>query len=181
MNLKTKIATIAAASFFALSIGTSVLAQNTVDQAVTAGTTLTASFTSATLAPVVFSNAAQTNGGMLSLAVVDGRGNNAGWNVSVISTAFNPKEGDAPAIAATGFVYAPLRHGAIVANSGTTLGVTNVGATGSLGVTHVPLRAAILFGTGNYTAPLAVDLAIPAQQPVGVYQATLTVTIATGP
>jgi hypothetical protein len=181
MTFKTKIATAVTASFFILSMGTVALAQDTVTQTVLGGTTLTASIGAATLDPVTFSNVLQTNDGTLNLIVTDGRGNNAGWNVSVISTAFLPTVGTAPAIGAAGFTFDPLNHDPIVATTGVLTGVSNAGATGSLVGATVPLQASLGNGTGSYLAPLAVSLDIPAQQPVGVYQATLTVTIATGP
>lgn len=182
MNLRTRIATAATVSLFALSLVVGVSAQNTVDQQITGGSgVLTAVFTAATLSPRPFSNSTQTSTGTLNLVVEDSRGTNAGWNVSVIAAAFLPvAPTTGPAIGTAGFTYV-TPHSAVIAVTGVTTGVSNAGATGSLVGAHVPLNAQIGSGTGDYIAPLNVALDIPAAQPIGTYRSILTVTIATGP
>lgn len=127
----------------------------------------------------VFSDENGTAAGLLTLSITDGRGTRAGWNVTLQSDDFLPSEGEAGAIPASGF--------RIVSDAGIS---SSIGETDGIEVINsgVPLhdgtrivRAAEGYGTGRFTQQLEVELDIPAWQPVGTYQADMTVTIASGP
>lgn len=162
-----------------------VLAVDTVTQAVNAGTR-SASVADTTLTAVTYSHSAQTNTGSLTLTADDSSGTGAGWNVTILSSAFAyTGTNGGTAIPAANFsitsAAAPTMTAgqAIDATGGPKVPAT--GSTGTLDVARKTIQANAGFGQGTYTQALGVSLNIPAQSRAGTYTGTLTVTISSGP
>jgi len=185
MNLKTQFTTIAAASIFALSLGTSALAENTVTQVITGGS-LTASIADATLTPIAFSNEAGTSTGMLQVEVNDARGTDDGWSVTIQSTGGFSGTDDGindvtgKTIPAAGFAITGY-DGSPVASPVVATGAVQGTDTGVLTTAHTVMTAAGGGGTGIFTQGVNIELNIPAQTAVGTYVATVTVLTADAP
>lgn len=180
MNLKSKIITFAAASIFALSLGTSVYAEK-VSQEITAGSVLTASLApDSSLATKPYSHQMQTSDGTLVLRVEDGRGTNAGWSVTLQAGPFNAMPGtNAQAIPASGFRL--TGGGQLTATAGSPDGIQIGQVNTPLNSAQRVLRADQGKGTGIYSQELQVQLDIPGGQTVGTYQSDVIVNIASGP
>jgi|GEM_PF-2098899 len=186
MNLKTKITTIAAASLFALSLGTSALAQSTgkVNQEITENRdpgALSASLDqTSTLNTFKFSLDDGQSNGVLVLNVTDSRGTSAGWNVTLNSTDFNQKTGtNGQPIRASGFKLKD--GGSLTAIKGSADGIQSGQSGATFESAKSVLRSPNGKGTGIYKKELNVELAIPGGQAVGTYQADVTVNIAAAP
>ena len=185
MNLKSKVATFAAASIFALSIGSGALADEAgpkVTQEITGGK-FTYSLTGGTMEEITF-DYTQTRdyvtNGALTLTVNDARGTKQGWTVAITAGAF-VYDGDAPGnndIPATSFSVTP---GDPTEDAGE--GLTNVtpGRGGTLDDAQTVLSAEVGSGSGAYSQNLPVTLTVPATSPTGTYTATLTVETNTAP
>ena len=192
MNLKTKVATFAAASIFALSLGSSALAATpaTVIQKIVPNTesaeTLNASLASGEMSSFTFSNDAGQSNGSLTLGVKDARGSNAGWDVTLQVGSF--KRG-ADGQNVTGLVvtditssgFAITGAGTLESNPGPLVGITRASPTTGFSNAKTVLTAIPGAGTGVYTQPYDVSLAIPAQQAPGTYTADVTVSISSAP
>lgn len=184
-NLKL-LGTIALATTAALALGaTPALAADVVTQAVTGGTR-TASVANLTLASVAYSHTAQTSTGSMTLTADDSTGSNAGWNVTILSSAFvYTGTNSGTNIAATGFSLASAAAPVMTAGEAvsTTDGpkVPTVSPVGTLDSARKTVQANANFGSGTYTQALGVSLAIPAQSAAGTYTGTLTTTIAAAP
>lgn len=162
-----------------------VFAVNTVTQVVTGGA-LTASVADVTLGAVNYSHTAQANTGSITLTADDSTGTGAGWNVTLLSSAFAYSGANSgTAIPAANFsitsAAAPTMTAgqAIDATGGPKVPAT--GSTGTLDVARKTIQANAGFGQGTYTQALGVSLSIPAQARAGTYTGTLTVTIGAGP
>jgi hypothetical protein len=162
-----------------------VLAVNTVTQVVNAGSR-SASVADVTLAAVNYSHSAQTNTGSMTLTADDSSGTGAGWNVTILSSAFVYSGANSGTnIPAANFsitsAAAPTATAgqAIDATGGPKVPAT--GSTGTLDVARKTIQADAGFGQGTYTQGLNVSLNIPAQSRAGTYTGTLTVTISAGP
>lgn len=180
MNLKTRIATFATAAILAVSASTGVLAetQSTVTQEI--GTNengvLNAYIEDGALTRKPFSFQSQTSTGTLNLHVEDSRGSGAGWNVRVQSTEFRNGNNSIPAD--------NFRHkgiGSIVTHHGDANGIISESQDQSFQNPVKVLKADSPRGTGEFTVPMNVELAIPGAQPAGTYTATFTVAINNGP
>lgn len=182
MSRRNKIATFAAASIFALSLGGSAMAATTADvtQRITEGQ-LTATVASGELGSVVYSHAAVPNAGSLTLSVNDLRGTYAGWSVTIQSSEFkyNGTVAGSHNIPADNFMLGQTAAPVKVAGQDPTgiSGATN----GALSAVRTPITAASNAGSGSYTQTLPVTLTVPADSPVGTYVATLTVSTAAAP
>ena len=161
------------------TLASSALAIDTVTQVINGGT-LSATVADASLTAIPFSNAAGLSTGVLFLNVNDARGVGTGWNVTIASSAFD-YTGSSPIgidIPNTGFQT--TGYGTLVVNAGQAVPppTTEVGGTFSAAVPV--FEAASGSGSGVYTQPINVSLAIPAQSQAGTYIATLTVTVSDG-
>ena len=163
-------------------------AANTVIQAIT-GSGLTASVADLTLTSVAYQNAAHDVSGTMVLTADDSTGSGAGWNVTIISSAFvwvGTANGgiDIPAakFALTSAAAPTLVAGqAVSATAATGPQVPATSPLGTLDTARKTLAATAAYGAGTYTQALGVTLTIPAQSRVGVYTGTLTTTITSAP
>ena len=174
------------------AVATTAFAADTVTQAVTAGTR-TASNANLALANVAYAHTAQTSTGTMTLTADDSTGSGAGWNVTILSSAFvytgansgtnipaanfSLTSAAAPVMTAGQAVDAT---GSDVAPKGPQLG-TLAGVSGTLDAARKTVSAGVNFGLGTYTQALSVSLSIPAQSRVGTYTGTITTTIAAAP
>lgn len=179
------IASLGLAGLVAALTAMPVLGVDTVTQVVNGGT-LSASVANVTLAAINYSHSAQTNTGSMTLTADDSTGTGAGWNVTVLSSAFAYTGANGgTAIPAANFsitsAAAPTMTAgqAIDATGGPKVPAT--GSTGTLDVARKTVQANAGFGQGTYTQALGVNLSIPAQSRAGTYTGTLTVTISAGP
>ncbi len=160
-----------------LAPGASALAQNTVEIAITPGTTLTASLNSdVTMTVANFSLAEQRTTGTLTLRVEDGRGTQQGWRVTIAAGDF--VSGDAR-IPASGFSFSS--PGALHTEIGETTGIGYGEPGTSLSSSQMVMYAVPGAGTGIYRQELNVALEIPAQTPAGTYRSEVTVSIISAP
>ena len=182
---------LAAAATMALAMP---VAAAEVTQAVTAGTR-TASAANLTLASVAYSHSAQTSTGTMTLTADDSTGSNAGWNVTVLSSAFVHSGTDRTKdISAVNFSLATAAEPTMTAGQAIDLDTDTTGPdiangpmvpstspVGTLDTARKTVQANANFGNGTYTQALGVSLAIPAQSASGTYTGTLTTTIASAP
>ncbi len=160
-------------------------AADTVTQAVTAGAR-TASVADMTLAAVPYSHSAQTQTGTMTLGADDSTGSGAGWNVTILSSAFvYSGTSGGTNIPAVNFSLASAAAPAMTAGQAVdTVGgpsVPTVSPVGALDSARKTVQAMVAFGQGTYTQALGTSLSIPAQSRAGTYTGTLTTTIAAAP
>jgi hypothetical protein len=177
-----------AAAVLVAAIAGPALAANTVTQAIT-GSGLTASVADLTLASVAYQNAAHDVTGTMTLTADDSTGSGAGWNVTIVASAFvwvGTANGgiDIPAakFALTSAAAPTLIAGQVVsATAATGPQVPPASPLGTLDTARKTLSATAAYGAGTYSQALGVTLTIPAQSRVGVYTGTLTTTITSSP
>ena len=177
-----------AAAVLVAAIAGPALAANTVTQAIT-GSGLTASVADLTLGCVAYQNAAHDVTGTMTLTADDSTGSGAGWNVTIVASAFvwvGTANGgiDIPAakFALTSAAAPTLIAGQVVsATAATGPQVTPASPLGTLDTARKTLSATAAYGAGTYSQALGVTLTIPAQSRVGVYTGTLTTTITSSP
>lgn len=193
MNLKRTVFSFAAASIFALGLGASAMAQtstgNVIQEIVPAAEssdTLNAWLEEGSMDEFRFSNESGSSKGGMTLGVKDGRGNNAGWTVTLQATDFKRGEDDqnitglnANPISAEGFKI--VENKGIEGIPGKTEGIRADGSSSGLKAEQIVLTADIGAGTGVYHQTYGTELVIPAQQAPGTYTAVVTVGIASGP
>ncbi len=175
----------ASGSLIAAMLAVPVLAADTVVQVVNGGAR-TASVANLTLTPLTYSNNAQSNAGTMTLTVDDASGTGAGWNVTILSSAF---------------VYSGANNGANIpaANFSLTAAATPVmtagqavdgtngpkvpatSPVGTLDSARKVIQANADYGLGTYTQALNVSLSVSAQSRAGTYTGTLTTTISAAP
>jgi hypothetical protein len=162
------------------SLASVAVAEDTVTQEITSGS-FSAVVADATLTSVAYSNTATSSTGTLMLTVDDSRGTGTGWNVTISSGNFIYGGGSliGEDILASGFQTTGF--GTLVVNAGQASPALTAGAGGTLSAAVPVLSAASGAGSGNYTQPINVSLAIPAQSQAGTYVAELEVTITDGP
>ena len=164
------------------------MAANTITQAIT-GSGLTASVADVTLPSVAYQNGAHDVTGSMVLTADDSTGAGAGWNVTIMSSAFvwvGTANGGFN-IPAANFVLTSAAVPVLIA--GQAVGVAaatgpQVPPTSPLGTLDTPrktISATAAYGAGTYSQALGVTLSIPAQSRVGVYTGTLTTTITSAP
>jgi hypothetical protein len=171
----------------ALSLGAAVpaLAADTVTQTLTPGNR-TASVANLGLPDIAYSHALQTSAGTMTLTADDSTGSGAGWNVTVLSSAFvysGVNSGtDIPAanFSLTSAATPTLVAGQAVDGTGGPK-VPTVSPVASLDSARKVVQANAAFGQGNYSEDLGVSLAIPADTRAGTYTGTLTTTISSAP
>jgi WxL domain surface cell wall-binding len=165
----------------------SVAAAITVQGAVTAGTTLSATGVGAPTFALTLDGLDQTPTYALPVTVVDARGkaSGGGWNLTITSTTFNDGAGHTfPTTAST------MTNVATVCGASSTCTVpTNNVANTNLAIpaaTVAPAavkfeNAANLTGMGTITVTSTVEVAVPANVFAGTYSSTVTVAIVAGP
>ena len=172
----------------ALSLGafaTTAFAIDTVSQAVTAGTR-TAIVADLSFASVAYAHTAQTSTGTMTLTADDSTGSGAGWNVTILSSAFVYSGANSGTnIPAVNFSLSSaatpvMTAGQVVDVTGGPK-VPTVSPVGTLDSARKTVQANANFGQGAYTQALGVSLLIPAQSRAGTYTGTLTTTIAAAP
>ena len=120
---------------------------------------------------------------LTSIEVNDLSASNAGWNVTVVSSALVGTSGPALSLDGTiaGSNLSVASYGALAVASGDTVGVTtNIvpGTPATIGTPIILLKAPVGYGVGDYTQAFNVGLSMPADSLAGDYAGTLTVTIA---
>lgn len=168
-----------------LTMAVPAFAADTVTQAVTAGTRTT-SVANLTLAAVAYSHSAQTSTGSMTLTADDASGSGAGWNVTILSSAFvYTGTNSGTNIPAANFsltsAAAPTATAGQAVDATGGPKVPTVSPVGTLDSARKTVQANASFGQGTYTQALGVSLSIPAQSRAGTYTGTLTTTIAAAP
>lgn len=163
---------------------------NTVTQAVTAGSR-TASVGDLALTSVAYSHSVQAiNASSMTLTADDSTGSNAGWNVTIQTSAFVWSAGSGGAssgtdIAANNFsltsAAAPSSTAGQAVDAAGGPMVPTISPVGTLDSARKTVQANTTFGNGTYTQDLGVNLSIPAQSAAGTYTGTLTTTITAAP
>jgi hypothetical protein len=163
-------------------------ATDTVVLAIT-GSGLTASIADLTFTSVPYQNSAHDVTGTMTLTADDSTGSGAGWNVTVMSSAFTwvgtanggidiPASGLALTTAAAPTFIAGQAIGPALSTG------PQVPPTSPLGRLDTPrktLVATAAYGSGTYSQALGVTLTVPAMSRVGTYTGTLTTTITSAP
>ena len=167
------------------AVATTAFAADTVTQAVTAGTH-TASNANLTLPSVAYAHTAQTSTGSMTLTADDSTGSGAGWNVTILSSAFAYTGANSGTnIPAANFslssAAAPVMTAGQVIDATGGPKVPTISPLGTLDTARKTVQANVGFGLGTYTQALGVSLSIPAQSRVGTYTGTITTTIAAAP
>ena len=177
-------------TFFAglalVGFASSASAADTVTQSVTGGTR-TASVVDLDLGSVAYSHATQSKTGSMTLTTDDSSATGAGWNVTILSSAFVYSSGGngGSEIPAANFSLTSAAAPAMTA--GQTVDATDgpkvpsTSPVGTLDSARKTVQANAAFGQGTYTQALGVSLSIPAQSRAGVYTGTLTTTVAAAP
>jgi hypothetical protein len=177
-----------ASAMLASTVASSAWAANTVVLAIT-GSGLTASVADLTLTSVAYQNDAHDVTGTMMLTADDSTGTGAGWNVTIVASAFvwvGTANGgtNIPAVnfALTSAAAPALVAGQVVsATAATGPQVPPLSPLGTLNTARKTLSATAAYGAGTYTQDLGVTLTIPAQSRVGVYTGTITTTITSAP
>jgi WxL domain surface cell wall-binding len=182
----------------AVSIGAAVLligsvagpafAADTVTLAIT-GSGLTASIADLTLTSVAYQNTAHNVTGTMVLTADDSTGSGAGWNVTILSSAFvwvGTANGGTD-IPAAKFALTSAAAPTTVAGQAVSVALSTgpqvppTSPIGTLDTARKVLVATAAYGAGTYSQALGVTLTIPAQSRVGIYTGTLTTTITSAP
>jgi hypothetical protein len=173
------------AAAFATGAVPSANAADTVSTSVTPGTR-TASVADLVMPAVSYSHSAQNQGGTMTLSADDSTGSGAGWNVTILSSAFvYSGTNGGTAIGAANFSLTSA--GTPTATAGQAVDATDgpkvpaESPVGTLDTARKVVQANASFGQGTYAQELGVNLAIPAQSRAGTYTGTLTTTIAAAP
>jgi hypothetical protein len=163
-------------------------AADTVILAIT-GSGLTASVADLTFTSVGYQNAAHDVTGSMTLTADDSTGSGAGWNVTIMSSAFvwvGTANGGTD-IPAAGLALTTAAAPTMIAGQAVSVAAATgpqVPPTSPIGRLDTPrktLVATAAYGAGTYTQALGVTLTIPAMSRVGVYTGTLTTTITSAP
>jgi len=138
---------------------------------------------------VGYQNAAHDVTGSMTLTADDSTGSGAGWNVTIMSSAFvwvGTANGGTD-IPAAGLALTTAAAPTLVAGQAVSVAAATgpqVPPTSPIGRLDTPrktLVATAAYGAGTYTQALGVTLTIPAMSRVGVYTGTLTTTITSAP
>jgi hypothetical protein len=184
---RVALAIVASALLVAAVAGPSAAA-DTVILSIT-GSGLTASVADLTLTSVPYQNAAHNVSGSMVLTADDSTGSGAGWNVTIISSAFvwvgtaNGGTNIPAANFALTSAAAPAMIAGQVVNVAASTGpqVPPISPFGTLDTARKTLVATAAYGQGTYSQALGVTLTIPAMSRVGTYTGTLTTTITSAP
>ena len=153
------------------------------------GSGLTASVADLTLTSVPYQNAAHNVSGSMVLTADDSTGSGAGWNVTIISSAFvwvGTANGGTN-IPAANFALTSAAAPAMIAGQVVSVAASTgpqvppTSPFGTLDTARKTLVATAAYGQGTYSQALGVTLTIPAMSRVGTYTGTLTTTITSAP
>lgn len=160
-------------------------AADTVSQTLNGGTK-TASVADLTLTAVNYSHSAQAQTGTMTLTADDSTATGAGWNVTILSSAFVYSGANSgtniPAVnfSITSAATPAMTAGQVVdATGGPKVPATS--PVGTLDSARKVIQANAAFGQGTYTQAIGVSLSIPAQSRAGAYTGTLTTSITAAP
>ena len=177
------------ATLVLLSItGTTAIA-SAVTQDITGGTR-TVNIADLALPPSAYSHTAQTSTGSMTLTADDSTGSNAGWNVTIQTTAFVWSAGTGGATSGTNIpaanfsltsAAAPVMTAGQAVDPSGGPRVPTVSPVGELDTARKTTQADLTFGNGTYDQNLGVSLTIPAHSAAGTYNGTLNVSIVSGP
>ena len=179
---------LSAGALLLATVASPAFAADTVILAIT-GSGLTASVGDLTLTSVPYQNAAHNVSGTMTLTADDSTGSGAGWNVTIVASAFvwvGTANGGAniPAanFALTSAAAPTMIAGQVVSVAASTgPQVPPTSPFGTLDSARKSLVATAAYGEGTYTQALGVTLTIPAMSRVGTYTGTLTTTITSAP
>jgi hypothetical protein len=160
-------------------------ASDTISQTLNGGTR-TASVADLTLTAVNYSHSAQAQTGTMTLTADDSTATGAGWNVTILSSAFVYSGANSgtniPAVnfSITSAATPAMTAGQVVdATGGPKVPATS--PVGTLDSARKVIQANAAFGQGTYTQGIGVSLSIPAQSRAGAYTGTLTTSITAAP
>lgn len=161
------------------------LAADSVTQAVTAGTK-TASVADLALAGAAYSHSAQAVAGTMTLTADDSSGSGAGWNVTLLSSAFVYSGANGGTnIPAANFSITSAAAPAMTAGQAVDIiagpKVPLISPVGTLDSARKTVQADANYGAGTYTQGLGASLSIPARSRAGTYTGTLTTSITAAP
>jgi hypothetical protein len=185
---KAKALGLVGAAALSLTLVAPAMAADSVTTNVTPGSR-SASVADLALGAVAYSHTAGTKTGTMVLTADDSTGSNAGWNVTIQSSAFVWSAGTGGAstgtnIPAANFSLTSAAAPVSTAGQAVDTGGPKVPTTspvGTLDTARKVVQADASFGNGTYTQDLGVSLAIPAQSAAGAYTGTLTTTISAAP
>ena len=168
--------------------GTTAIA-SAVTQEITGGTR-TVNIADLALPTHTYAHSAQTSTGSITLTADDSTGSNAGWNVTIQTTAFVWSVGASGAVSGTDIpaanfsltsAAAPVMTAGQAVDPSGGPRVPTVSPLGALDTARKIAQADLTFGNGTYDQALGVSLAIPAHSAAGRYTGTLTLSIGSGP
>lgn len=143
-----------------------------------------ASVANLTLSDVLYSHAAQSSSGTMTLTATNDA--TTGFSVTILASdfAYSGLYSGSPIPAANFSITsagtpAVTTGQAVDPTGGPRVPATN--ATGALNVARKTIQANAGFGVGAYTQALAVTLSIPGRTRAGTYTSTLTTTISAAP
>jgi hypothetical protein len=179
---------IGAGALLLASVSAPAFAADTVTLSIT-GSGLTASIADLALTSVPYQNAAHNVTGTMVLTADDSTGSGAGWNVTIVSSAFvwvGTANGGTN-IPAASFALTSAAAPAMIAGQAVSVPASTgpqvppLSPTGTLDSARKVLVATAAYGAGTYTQALGVTLTIPAMSRVGIYTGTITTTITSAP
>jgi hypothetical protein len=181
-------AVVGATALLVTMLASPAAATDTVVLAIT-GSGLTASIADLTFTSVPYQNSAHDVTGSLTVTADDSTGSGAGWNVTVVSSAFTwvgTANGGidipASALALTTAAAPTLIAGHPIGPAlSTGPQVPPTSPIGKLDTPRKTLVATAAYGAGTYSQALGVTLTVPAMSRVGTYTGTLTTTITAAP
>ena len=181
-------AVVGATAFLVTMLAGPAAATDTVVLAIT-GSGLTASIADLTFTSVPYQNSAHDVTGTMTLTADDSTGSGAGWNVTVMSSAFTwvGTANGGIDIPASGLALTTPAAPSFIAGQaiGPALSTgPQVPPTSPIGRLDTPrktLVATAAYGSGTYSQALGVTLTVPAMSRVGTYTGTLTTTITSAP
>lgn len=180
MNTRTRIATIAAASILATSMGAAAFAEDgSVSQEVEEGQFTASLAEDSSMDKIAFRNTDATSTGHLFVLVDDARGTDVGWTVTLQSMSGFVGTNDEGTIPADGFSIIGYKDP--VASVGQPDGVSHGTETGVLTEPKIVMKAEKGAGTGTYQQEIDVSLKVPSQTALGTYTATVTVGTSAAP
>ena len=143
-----------------------------------------ASVANLALPDVVYSHAAQSSSGTMTLTATNDAA--SGFNVTIVASSFaySGLNAGSPIPAAN---FSITSAATPVMAAGQAVDATNgpkvpaVSPVGTLDVARKTVQANAGFGVGTYTQALAVTLSVPGQARAGTYTSTLTTTISAAP
>ena len=177
-----------AAALLVATVAGPAAAADTVTLSIT-GSGLTASVADLTLTSVPYQNAAHNVSGSMVLTADDSTGSGAGWNVTIISSAFvwvGTANGGTN-IPAANFALTSAAAPAMIAGQVVSVAASTgpqvppTSPFGTLDTARKTVVATAAYGQGTYSQALGVTLTIPAMSRVGTYTGTLTTTITSAP